>query len=377
MKRLYWTNPDILEIEVEVKAIAECKVTINPIIFHPDEGGQPADKGTIGGATVCNVEIVDGRVVHTLDRPLADGKYVARLDKQHRLYTASQHTAQHILSGIAEKQFGLKTTGVHIGSERSTVDFDKKVDWEVAEDLERRAMEVVTGDIPVETVFNDKDVRIRSDFDEIESDMIRVVKIGDCDKSACCGAHLRTTGQIGVIRILSIESKKQGTRMVFLAGSKALEYSQVETCILRELRKAAGCSSSELPAQFEKALGRANELSKEIDRLWSSLLPNLSQSAQIAEVESSKIGTQVADMPNHLLAKLAALIAEAVDGAGIVVSGVNIAISSKKISAGELLRRIQSAAGGKGGGSSKAANGRLDRTVTAGEIIAILGQKTQ
>ena len=376
MKRLYWTNPDVFEIEVEVKAIADCKVAINPIIFHPDEGGQPADKGTIGGAAVCNVEIVNGQIIHTLDRPLADGKYTARLDKRHRLYTASHHTAQHVLSGIAEKQFGLKTTGVHIGSERSTVDFDKKVDWEVAEGLERRAMEVVTSDIPVETVFNDKDVRIRGDFEETESDVIRVVKIGDCDKSACCGAHLQTTGQIGVIRILSIENKKQGTRMVFLAGSKALEYSQAEASVLRDLRKTAGCSNSELAAQFERALGRANELSKEIDRLWSSLLPSLSESAQIAELESSKIGVQVAEMPKHLLAKLAALIAEAVDGAGIAVSDVNIAISSNKISAGELLGKIQSAVGGKGGGSSKAANGRLDRTVTAGEIIAILGQKT-
>jgi len=376
MKRLYWTDPDIFEIEVEVKAITDCKVTIDPIIFHTDEGGQPADKGTIGGTAVCNVEILDGQVVHTLDRPLAAGRYIARLDKRHRLYTASQHTAQHILSGIGEKQFGLKTTGVHIGSERSTVDFDRKVDWEVAEELEQRAMDVVTSDIPVETVFNDKDVRIRSDFDEIESDIIRVVKIGDCDKSACCGAHLRTTGQIGLIRVVGIESKKQGTRMVFLAGSKALEYSQTEASVLRELRKAAGCSTIELRAQLERALGRANELSKEIDRLWSSLLPSLSEAAQIIEVESSKIGVQVAEMPNHLLAKLAALIAQAVDGAGIVVSGVNIAISSNKIIAGELLGKIQSAVGGKGGGSSKAANGRLDRTITVGEIMAILRQKT-
>lgn len=374
---MYWTNPDVFEIEVEVKAIGDCKVTIDPIIFHPDEGGQPPDKGTIGGAAICNVDIVDGQIVHTLDRPLAEGKYIARLDKGHRLYTASQHTAQHVLSGIAEKQFGLKTTGVHIGSERSTVDFDRKVDWEVAEELERRAMDVVTSDIPVETVFNDKDVRIRSDFDDIESDMIRVVKIGDCDKSACCGAHVGTTGQVGVIRIVGIESKKQGTRMVFLAGRKALEYSQTEASVLRELRKTGGCSTSELPAQFERALGRANELSKEIDRLWSSLLPSLSESAQIVEVESSKIGVQVTEMPNHLLAKLAALIAQAVDGAGIVVSGVNIAISSNKISASELLRRIQRAVGGKGGGSSKAANGRLDRAITVGEIMAILGQKTQ
>ena len=105
MKRMYWTNPDVFETEVEVKAFDDCKVTIDPIIFHPDEGGQPADKGTIGQANVCNVEIINGQIIHTLDSPLGDGKYIARVDRQHRFYTASQHTAQHIVSGIADERF--------------------------------------------------------------------------------------------------------------------------------------------------------------------------------------------------------------------------------------------------------------------------------
>jgi len=372
MKRLYWTSPELFETEVEVKAIDKCKVTIEPVIFHPEEGGQPADKGTISEANVCSVEIVNGRIVHTLDRTLSDGKYIARVDKQRRLYTASQHTAQHILSGIAEKQFGLITTGVHIGFEKCTVDFDKRIDWETVKELEQRSMEAVALNIPVETVFDDTDVRIRSDSKEIESDVIRVVKIGDYDKSACCGAHLRTTGQIGIIRIFDIESKKQGTRMFFLAGRKALEYSQLETSTLRELRKSAGCSTSELLMVFQKTSDHSKELTKEINRLWSRMLPDLVKSAEAVEVESSKIGIQVADIPRQLVTKLAGMIADAIDGAGIVISDTSIAISSKRMNANELLRRIQNTVGGKGGGSSKAANGRLSRAVTTDELIAIL-----
>ena len=93
MKRLYWTNPEIYEIEVEVKSISSCRVTIDPIIFHPDEGGQPPDRGTIGQANVLNVEIIEGQIVHTLDQPLNNGRYVASVNKEHRLHTASQHTA--------------------------------------------------------------------------------------------------------------------------------------------------------------------------------------------------------------------------------------------------------------------------------------------
>jgi alanyl-tRNA synthetase len=375
MKRMYWTNPDIFEIEVEVKAVADRKVCIDPIIFHPDEGGQPADKGAIGQAAVCNVEVINGQIVHTLDRLLSDGKHIARLNRQHRFYTASQHTAQHILSGIAEKQFRLRTTGVHIGLERCTVDFDKKIDWETLRDIEQKAMEVVTRNIPVETVFDEADVRIRSDLKEIDADIIRVVKIGDYDKSACCGAHVRTTGQVGVIRVFDIESKKKGTRVFYLAGRKALEHSQLETSVLRELRKSAGCSTSELPTIFRKALDNSTELGREVKRLWSLMLPGLVESAQITQVESSKIGVQVAEIPQQLLGKLAAMIAGSVGGAGVVVSDVNVAVSSNSISASDLLKKIQNAAGGKGGGSSKAANGKLSRTLTTDEILTILGTK--
>ncbi len=372
MKRMYRTEPDVFEVEVDVRAVDGCKVTIAPAIFHPDEGGQPADRGTIGEAVVSNVEVVDGRIVHTLDRPLADGKYLAHLDKSHRLYTAGQHTAQHILSGIGQKQFGLATIGVHIGLERSTVDFDKSIEWDTAAELERRAMDVICLDIPVETVFNDPDVRVRNDSGPIEADVVRVVKIGEIDKSACCGAHLGTTGQVGVIRIVGIESKKGGSRVTFVAGMRALEYSQAETSVLRELRKVAGCSTSELPAVLRKALDRTSELNKEIERLWSLLLPGLAESAQIAEVQSMKIGIQVAEIPSPLLAKLAGMIAESISGAGVAVSGLNIAVSSTGISAKDILTRIQSVAGGKGGGSPRAANGRLGRTVTPDEIVAIL-----
>ncbi len=401
MKRFYWTQPDVFEAEVEVVTVGPSKVTINPIIFHPDEGGQPADRGMIGDALVKDVQVVDGTVVHTLDRPLADGRYVARLDKERRLYTATQHTAQHILSGIAASQFGLETVGVHIGLESCTVDFDKKVEWEAADQIERRALDVVTLDIPVETTFNDQDAQARSQCGEgvpplrvagilpavrgqdalgtkskgkmpSPQDVIRVVRIGDFDKSACCGAHVLSTGRIGVIRIFDLETKKQGTRASFLAGARALERSQAETAILRELRKMAGCATCDLPATFQKGLERSKELGKEVERIWSLRLGDLVKSTEAVTVGSSPVGVYVGELPRELAAVLAGMIAEATSGAGVVVSDTNIAVSSRTLDAGGLLKKIQSAAGGKGGGSPKSANGRLSRPVAREELVDIL-----
>ena len=372
MKRLYWTNPYVDEIEVEVRSISDRRVTIDPIVFHPDEGGQPPDRGTIGEADVLNVELMDGRIVHTLGRPLGDGRYVARIDRQHRLNTSRQHTAQHIISGISERQFDLKTTGVHIGLERGTIDFDKKTNWETLLAIEQHSMEAAAENIPVETVFNDPDVRSRFDLSEIDSDTIRVVRIGEYDASACCGAHVQRTGDIGIIRILDLEDKKKGTRVHFATGHKALEFSQTESAVLRELRKLSKCSTLELPVIVRKALDQSKSLAKEIDQLQGLMLPSLVETAEIKKVGPSKVGIQVNAVPSKYAGKLAALIAEKINGTGIVVSDCNVVINSMNLNAGVVLQKLQKAVGGKGGGSSKSASGRLTGTFTSSQIIEIL-----
>ncbi|HPY51943.1 MAG TPA: hypothetical protein PLO68_18895, partial [Sedimentisphaerales bacterium] len=140
----------------------------------------------------------------------------------------------------------------------------------------------------------------------------------------------------------------------------------------RELRKAASCSTGELLATFKKAQAQARDLTKEVARLWTQMLPGLAASAQVLGVQSSKVGVQVAEIPPQLVAKLAGLIAEATEGTGIAVSGTRIAISSRTLDAAALLKTIQNATGGKGGGSPGSANGNLGRAVTADEILNVL-----
>ncbi len=369
---MYWTHPDVFEAEVQATTAGPGRVKIDPVLFHPDEGGQPADKGVVGDAVVSDVQVVGDKVVCTLDRPLPDGRYLARVDRQRRLCTAAHHTAQHILSAIAEKQFGLETIGVHIGLDGSTVDFHEKLGWDAVTDLERRAMDVVTQDIPVETIFNAPEAQVRTRFGTIDADVIRIVKIGDCDASACCGAHVPTTGRIGVVRIFDIESKKAGTRVSFLAGRKALERSQIETSVLHNLRGLAGCSTNDLPVALQKAMERSKELMKELGRMWSLRLADLVKTAEIVAVAPHRIGVHVAELPRESVPTLAAMIAEATGDAGIVISGTYIAISSRTLSASDLLKKIQSHCGGKGGGSAQAANGKLDRTPTTQEVTKIL-----
>jgi alanyl-tRNA synthetase len=372
MERMYWTHPDVFEAAVEVTHLEPGRVAIDPILFHPDEGGQPADKGTIGDAVVCDVQVAGGRILHVLDRSLPDGRYLARIDRDHRLHTATHHTAQHILSGIASQQLGLQTVGVHIGLEVCTIDFHEKIVWDLAERLERLALKVVMADLQVETSFDAQGQQARNRPGPIDSEIIRIVKIGDCDASACCGAHVRSTGVIGAIRIFDIENRKAGTRVSFLAGKKALERSQVETATLRELRALAGCATTDLPANLQRTLERSKEMAREVNRLWSLRLAELAASAPRVAVGPGIVGVYVDEIPCNLVTALAGMIAEATNGAGIVVSENQIAVGGKTLSASDLLKKIQSRAGGKGGGSPRAANGRLDKSLAAKEVMDIL-----
>jgi len=198
------------------------------------------------------------------------------------------------------------------------------------------------------------------------------VRIGEYDASACCGAHVARTGDIGIIRIVDLESKKEGTRVSFIAGLAALAFSQTESSVLRELRRLSKCSTSELPVLLRKALDHSKGLSKEVDRLQGLLLPSIAESAQVIPVGSSKAGILVDVVSGKYAGKLAALIAGRIEGTGIVVSEGNVAVNSGDLSANELLQRLVKAIGGKGGGSANSASGRLDKTITGEQIAAIL-----
>ncbi len=109
-----------------------------------------------------------------------------------------------------------------------------------------------------------------------------------------------------------------------------------------------------------------------MERIWSLRLGDLVKSTEAIAVGSSPVGIYVGELPRELAAVLAGMIAEATAGTGVVVSDMNIAISSRTLDAGGLLKKIQSIVGGKGGGSPKSANGRLNRPVTRDELVNIL-----
>jgi len=367
MKREYWTNPKCHSCRVDVVNVGDSWYIVTPLIFHPDEGGQPFDRGTIGGSNVIDVQVKNGSVLVRLDPSLPDGSYEAKLDSDFRLQTSRAHSAQHIISGIAEKHYSLGTTSVHIGNE-STIDFDKEIDWDTLIKLEHNANNAVLDNLEIKTTFGESPTRFKEKLENTNKEDLRVVTIGNIDSSACCGAHVLLTGEIGQIRIISLEKKRGGTRIAFTAGFDSLNYSTQESSVIRKLKSIGSCSTTELPDRFQNLIDETKDKNRETQMLWDRLIPQIAKEHQTILEGETKIGVCISDVPPSLLGKLSATIVEANDSVGIAISGTSISIISKTISANDLLKRLTVKFDGRGGGKETSANGKLGRNITLEDL---------
>jgi alanyl-tRNA synthetase len=376
MKRFYWENPETVEVEVELTQVDGCLCTVKPIVFHPDEGGQPPDKGMIGDAKIVKIDAKDGDAFITLDKPLSSGKYLAKIDLNHRILQSSRHTAQHIISGIAEVKMGLKTAGVRIG-QTCTIDFDKKVDWEQLQQLEKMSNEIIMSDIPVLTEYGTLDGRGRFSEELANKDTseLRVVVIGDIDRSACCGTHVTSTGKIGSIRITNVEASRTGSRITFFAGQDAIDFGFAESSVLRNLRKTASCSNDELVGAYTKLSDQSSQLFKENMELWEKLIPIEISKSETFQSKFGQAHIVITAAPQKLHGKITSTLAIQTKELSLVFSsnGLNLVVSSPNGQAKAVFNSISEKTKVKGGGSDSSVNVLFESSISMEKIKQILG----
>jgi alanyl-tRNA synthetase len=233
---------DILEIRpYKAASGAEAAALIlDKTIFYPEGGGQSADRGSIGGFPLLDVQEKDGGILHILSAGdaghLAPGPTELILDWRRRRDFTVQHTAQHLLSGTILSLTGAYTVSMHLGEEINTIDVDTPdLSAETllkAEDAVNNAIEedspVIIHLCPPEDV---KSFPLRKTPPQSE-EVIRVIEIKNNDFSPCCGTHCASTGQIGILRITGAEKYKGMMRVSFIAGRRCLAESRMlrENC---------------------------------------------------------------------------------------------------------------------------------------------------
>jgi alanyl-tRNA synthetase len=257
-ERLHRQDPYRLEFEARVlsRRVHEGRpaVVLDRTAFYAESGGQPWDTGALGPARVLAVIESGDEVLHVLDRELAEGAVVGRVDGERRRDHMQQHHGQHLLSRAFVEVAGAATVSFHLGGEDTTIDLDRTVGHEQAAEAERLANQVIWQARPVQvSSLTAAEARAQGlePPDGVDSD-IRVVEAQGFDRQPCGGTHPRTTAEVGVVLLTALERYKGGTRVHFVCGSRAVAAFAARTRVLDELVATLSAPLGELPAAARK-----------------------------------------------------------------------------------------------------------------------------
>ncbi len=301
-KKLYWEAPYGIDFDARVvnAGITDNKffVVLDGTMFHPEAGGQPADKGELrffASEKTPNVKDFTVRVEHAkedgdevihifclpkgvaLTRPetLIGLKVKGNIDWPYRFDLMQQHTGQHLLSRVFEDVLGAKTVGFHLSDHYATIDLDiQSTSTKQVSEVEGKVNSVIFQNIPVTTqVYGQKNMPsgIRARF-ALNANEIRVVNIGQYDACPCGGTHVSSTGQIGLLKINQLDRAHGGIRVVFRCGGRALsDYGQKEM-YLQEAAKLLSQSPDQVPEAVGALKEKAMQLEKSLTEAKKSLL---------------------------------------------------------------------------------------------------------
>ena len=228
-KELFYTDAYISEFSAKVisceKADKGYKIILDQTAFFYEGGGQPSDKGTLNGECVLDVQKENGEIVHYTKIPFEIGENVSgKIDFERRFSFMQNHTGEHVVSGVLNKKYGFDNVGFHLNEEFVNLDFNGILNREQIEEIEYLSNKAVWENHEVLTYFPDdselENMPYRSKK-ELEGD-VRIVEIKGVDMCACCAPHVKSTGEIGIIKLLEFEKLRGGTRLFMKCGNLAL-----------------------------------------------------------------------------------------------------------------------------------------------------------
>ncbi|MCC6930075.1 MAG: alanyl-tRNA editing protein [Gemmatimonadaceae bacterium] len=383
--RLYYTDAFCARFEARVvdRADEGRRVYLDRSAFYPTSGGQPHDLGTLGGVAVTDVVDEDDRVAHLLAAPLAAEVVEGVVDWTRRWDLMQQHTGQHLLSAVGADRFGWETISVHFGAESSTIDFGAEgIGPAALEELERLANATVTENRAVSVTFEEAAIasglRKRSERDGT----LRIVSIDRLDRSACGGTHVRATGEIGPILLRRVEKIRKATRVEFLCGMRAIARARADYDVLARMAAALSCSIDELatvvPAQSESLRSLENERRRLEGEVSASrareLHERITPGGDGVRRHVERRATGKADDARALALAFAALPQSAIAITVASPPAILVAASDDSgVDAGKLLKAALAAAGGRGGGSARLAQGTVNDAAALDGILTALG----
>ena len=369
VKKLYYADSHLKEFSAVVTGCEEVKggwaVTLDATAFYPTGGGQECDLGILGGARVLDVKEQGENILHLCDTPLEVGAEVTgTIDWERRFDHMQQHSGEHLVMGQIYQKFGYHNVGFHMGGHLVTIDLDGPVTWEDLMEIERRTNQIICRNIPVKTWYPSPEElpNVKYRTKKQLPWPVRIVEFGGEDVCACCGTHVKSTGEIGLVKFVSCVKFKEGVRIEMASGRRATELYQQ---IFEQNRQVSQTFSAKILETGAAARKFNDMLTQEKYRAIGLQRKIFGAIAQSYAGKERAVYFE-ADLQPGQVRELADAIAEKTDTAivysGCDATGYSICILSKTQDTRALGKEVNAALNGRGGGKPGAFQGSLKAT---------------
>lgn len=347
-------------------------VRLDRTIFFPEEGGQYADLGELVYGDNTSVRLLGGEVtdksgkdiIYRVESEVPVGEVKCILNWDLRYERMQNHSGEHVLTGTIHNEFGYDNVGFHLSDDGPvTLDMNGVLTWEEVMEMERKANEVIYNNLPITDSYPTgaelANLSYRSKI-EIEG-QVRLITIGDRDNPidvcACCAPHVKTTGEIGIIKVISMVNWKGGVRISMLAGRRALRYINDRFDIIRSVTERLTTSFDNVPDiidGYKKEIGESKAL---INKTYVSL------AEKICSASGSPFVFFDSDCPMSAMKNILSTLINMTDGyAGVFVGedgSYRYMIGSKDKDSRIVASLLKEKLGAKGGGKPDSIQGQV------------------
>jgi alanyl-tRNA synthetase len=401
--RLYYRDSFLYDFDAEVREIADSPrpgVILDRSAFYPTSGGQVHDTGTLTVADSNEqlrvaevVDTEDGRVVHYLESPLKGVKpgtsVRGQVDPTRRRDHMQQHSGQHVLSAAWVRLFDMHTVSFHMADDYCSIDLDTPtLTKEQIEAAEFMANEVILENRPVEIRFVTREEAGKLGLRKIpvaDRNELRIIDIRDFDLSACGGTHVNRTGQIGCILLRKAERVRQGWRVEFVAGQRAVATARRDFTTLSEAAAMFSAHIYDVPPQVRKSLDEMRSLRKQREQSLEELADAQATAmlAETSEANGRKLVVRtfsdgdvnsiklLAQKLTRLAPNVVALLATTSPQPSLVFAQS----PGQPLDMGSLMKETMASFGGRGGGTKDMAQGGVPKTDAIDAALAAIAKR--
>jgi alanyl-tRNA synthetase len=384
--RLYYRDSFLYDFDAEVREVLlspRPALILDCTAFYPTSGGQIFDTGSIRSGASAQLRVIevadaeDGRVVHYLEAPPGDLKAGSRvhgqIDASRRRDHMQQHSGQHVLSAAFLRLYNLPTISFHMGDDYCSIDLDTPaLRKEQIEAAERLANEIILENRTVDIRFVSRDEAGKLGLRKLppsERDELRLIDIRDFDLTACGGTHVAQTGQIASILLRKIEKVRQGWRVEFVAGLRAVATARRDFTTLSETAAQFSAHIYDVPQSARKALDEIKLLRKQHEQSQEELAAAYAAVLLADAPEASGLRIVVHTLSGrdlHFVTRLAQKLTRLSPGVVALLATTTPEPSlvfaqsvGQPFDMGALMKETMTKTGGRGGGTKDLAQGGI------------------